>query len=231
MVSAALLHSLRKVGDLPRVPEALGYAPAWDELPSGALLPAEKLVVIGRQGEFAWYGAAGNHALVRRAARALAGRGIPGVIAGIDAGARELAVAAESGRPLTVSLDAPDPVALARLGRLAMLPGEQPLATVCRIRDALDGRAVDQRFFAGFRRALDAVMGSFPGRIPNADRHGLGLLLLTRILFLYFIEAKGWLGGRPRFIREEVDRCLGARRRRCRTRFCRQGSARCSASS
>ena len=49
--------------------------------------------------------------------------------------------------------------------------------------------------------------------MTTEDRHGLALLQLTRILFLYFIQTKGWLAGRERFLAEEVERCLAHRRR------------------
>ena len=52
-----------------------------------------------------------------------------------------------------------------------------------------------------------------PGPLRGEDRRSLALLQLTRVLFLYFIQAKGWLAGRERFLAEEVDRCLARRRR------------------
>jgi hypothetical protein len=47
----------------------------------------------------------------------------------------------------------------------------------------------------------------------SEDRHGLALLQLTRVLFLYFVQTKGWLAGRDRFMAQEIDRCLRQRRR------------------
>jgi hypothetical protein len=47
----------------------------------------------------------------------------------------------------------------------------------------------------------------------SEDRHGLALLQLTRVLFLYFVQTKGWLAGRDQFMALEVDRCLRQRRR------------------
>ncbi|HLG05277.1 MAG TPA: hypothetical protein VI383_03925, partial [Gemmatimonadales bacterium] len=120
--------------------------------------------------------------------------------------------------PLTLDLDQPTPLGLARLERCAARPAEPALATGFRIAEALASRGVDDRFFAEFRRTLARVMEALPPRIPQADRHGLGLLQLTRILFLYFIESRGWLGAAPgggggrRFLREAVDSCLAERR-------------------
>jgi hypothetical protein len=126
-------------------------------------------------------------------------------------GERRLGVAAADAGPLALPLDGPSLLGLARLERAAARPGEGPLAAVFRAAEALSGRAVDQRFFAAFRRTLDLGRQALPARVPATDRHALALLQLTRILFLYFVEAKGWLAGRPRFLREEVDRCLAAR--------------------
>lgn len=113
---------------------------------------------------------------------------------------------------LNVSLDAPDPVALRCLERLREAGREDGLAAVARIARALDGQAVGRRFFEAFRSLLRRMQQALPPRIPAADRHALALLDLTRTLFLYFVQAKGWLDGRHRFLAEEVDRTLAGGR-------------------
>src|SRR5687768_4975623 len=212
MVTAELLRAIHRVEDLPRLAAALGDEARWRELPSGSLPGEGRPVLIGQLGDFCWYGIPASSPGAVKAARALTARGLPAVVVGLHPGAGWITVACGAARPLDIQLDAPEPLALARLRRAAAIPGEHPLAAAQRIGDALGGLGVDQRFFAGFRRVLDAVIAALPPGIPRLDRHGLGLLLLTRILFLYFVEAKGWLAGRPRFLREEVDRCLSARR-------------------
>jgi len=57
------------------------------------------------------------------------------------------------------------------------------------------------------------MSAGLPRSIQLEDRHSLALLQLTRVLFLYFIQSKGWLDGRLRFLSEEVDGCLRRRRR------------------
>lgn len=113
---------------------------------------------------------------------------------------------------LGVPLDEPDPVALHCLERLRGPATEAGLAMAVRVLRALDGQAAGQRFFEAFRGVLIRMRDSLPQRIPSADRHALALLNLTRILFLYFVQARGWLDGRSRFLSEEVDRVLAARR-------------------
>ncbi|HJR35841.1 MAG TPA: hypothetical protein VJ817_12880, partial [Gemmatimonadales bacterium] len=212
MVTAELLRAMYRAEDLPRLATALGYEARWRELPSGSLPGAGRPVLIGQGGDFCWYAIPASAAGATKAARALAARGLPAVVVGFHPETRVIAVACGGARPLEIRLDAPDPLATARLRRAAAIPGEHALAAAQRIGDALNGLGVDQRFFTGFRRVLEAVIAALPPGIPRLDCHGIGLLLLTRILFLYFVEAKGWLAGRPRFLREEVDRCLSARR-------------------
>ena len=208
-----LLRSLHRLPDLSRLCGALGYAPGYRELPRGSLPGAEAAAIVAGQDEFAWYGLVGpDSAVARAAARSLAARGIPGAVLHLDRAARRLRVAALDARPLELALDAPDPLSVARLLRCAARAREPAVATALRIAEALSGRGVDQRFFVAFRGALHSLVDALPARMPPADRHALALLQLTRILFLYFVEAKGWLAGRPRFLREEVDRCLAARR-------------------
>ncbi len=205
------LAAIRRIEDLPALASVLGYQSDYREL-SGRVLGAGSAAVVGRSGEFEWYGLElKSPDQARRAARALAARGLPAAVLGLNLAAGTLTIAAGDAPPLEFSLRHPEPLALARLERCAARPGELALATGFRIAEALATAGVDQRFFAAFRRTLEEVMAALPPGIPRADRHSLALLQLTRILFLYFVESKGWLG-RPRMLREEVDRCLSARR-------------------
>lgn len=205
-----VLRSVRRLQDLPVLAASLGYAPLWRELPAGCFRTVSAAAIVGRQGEFEWYGVAGPEGSAARVARRLASRGLPAAVFGLEPAGR-LVVAAGEAPPLAISLDRPDPLDLARLTRCAARPGEQPLAALFRITEALAGQGVDERFFSAFRRTLTALMAALPARMPTTDRHAFALLQLTRILFLYFLEGKGWLGG-PRFLREAVDRCLSERR-------------------
>ncbi len=210
-----VLPALTGLDALPRLAQALGFEPAYDELPPGLLPQSPRAAVVGRSGGFEWLGVLANVQVARTLARQQLTRGSAAGIFALDVPARRLGVAvAASGTPLlTLDVGSPEPVALARLARAAALPGEAGIATVLRLAEALAGRGVDYRFFVEFRRALESLRDAVPPPVPPRDRHALALLILTRILFLYFVEAKGWLGGRPRFLREEVDRCLARRAR------------------
>ncbi|HEV8358611.1 MAG TPA: hypothetical protein VGQ17_17800 [Gemmatimonadales bacterium] len=217
MALADLLRSIQRLEDLPRLAGALGYEALWRELPAASLGGAGPAALVGRLGGdgLEWYATAhagGEAGAAARMARQLLARGVPAALLVLDAARRRLGVAAADGPALELSLDHPEALELAKLARCGARPGERALAAAFRIAEALAGRGADQRFFAAFRRTLALAIAALPPRIPAADRHALALLQLTRILFLYFVEARGWLAGRPRFLREEVDRCLGARR-------------------
>jgi hypothetical protein len=171
---------------------------------------------VGRYGDFPWLGLSADDP--ERAGRALAKRWasrgrLAGVLA-LASNAKRLAIAVALDGAPTASLDlaAPDPVALGCLRRLAGT-GEQALAYAVRAAEALAGEAVGRRFYLEFRIALERMTEGLPGPGRPEDRRAYALLQLSRVLFLYFIQAKGWLAGRDRFLAESVDSCLSRGRR------------------
>jgi hypothetical protein len=213
-----LLRGLHRPDDVPKLVAALGQEPLWDEVPDVERQPAGELgaVVVGRAGAFAWYCVFGSRAerRARALARRLAVRGRVAGVFGLDPELRRLtvAVALEGAQPLVVDLAAPDPVGLSCLARLADTPQGGALAYATRAAEALSGETAGRRFFREFRATLERMAAGLPGPMRLEDRHSLALLQLTRVLFLYFVQAKGWLGGRERFLAEEVDRCLSRKR-------------------
>lgn len=216
MELASLLAGTRSLADLPALLAALGHEPLWDAVPGLCRGAAEQPVVVGRTGEFPWYALAGRDAerRARALARRLAGRGRLCGVLGLDAGSRRLTLAAAfDGLPwLTAELDHPSRAHLASLARLGA-GSDGPAAYGARVAEALAGEAVGRRFFREFRAILDRMAAALPRRLGPEDRHALALLQLTRVLFLYFVQAKGWLGGRERFLSDQVDRCLAGHRR------------------
>ena len=205
MSSPLPLQDVRALHDLPRLFAALGYEPLWRELPDGAL--------VARSGDFiwtAWERAPGDERTASRAGRLARGGRVAGVVA-FDPTARTLEFSVGfHGDPVhKLGLDQPSSVDLGVLARLRPGPGADPaLATAARVADALSGEEAGRRFFREFRRTLLSLRGALPQEIPPDDRHALALVQLTRILVLYFVQAKGWLDGRERFLRDEVDRCM-----------------------
>ncbi len=203
-----------------RLVAALGHLPLWERVPGGAdscpRLSRTDPAVVGRCGDFPWLALSDAHP--ERAARSLgrrwASRGrLAGVLA-LDPASRRLVVAVAFGQvpTLTVDLSSPDPVACGCLARLAGAAGSA-LAYAVRAADALAGQSAGRRFFQEFRLALERMAAGLPGPMRAEDRRGHALLQLTRVLFLYFVQAKGWLAGRERFLAESVDDCLTHRRR------------------
>ncbi|HEU4681889.1 MAG TPA: N-6 DNA methylase [Gemmatimonadales bacterium] len=216
-----LLPAIRSLQDLPRLVAALGHQPLWGELPDQTAIPVAhdgaKVIVVGRTGELPWLAiesSAPRHD-ARTFARRASHRGHMSLALALDTSGRRLAVAIGFGDDpvLELELDSPCREALASLGRLAGAGEGGYLAFAARAADALGAETVGIRFFREFRSTLDRMAAEFLGPMQADDRHGLALLQLTRVLFLYFIQTKGWLGGRERFLADEVDGCLRRRRR------------------
>jgi Eco57I restriction-modification methylase len=210
---ADVLKGIRSLEDLPALTAAWGHEPLWDPVPDGR----ELTVVVGRAGDFPWYALSGARADQRARAltRRMAARGRLCGALGLDPVSRRLTVAVSlAGSPLlSLALDAPERSALEALGRLSSNGFAGATGYAAHVADALGGEAVGQHFFREFRGTLERMAAGLPGPLPAADRHALALLQLTRVLFLYFVQAKGWLASNPRFLAEAVDRCLAQRRR------------------
>ncbi|HEY0671225.1 MAG TPA: N-6 DNA methylase, partial [Longimicrobiales bacterium] len=79
--------------------------------------------------------------------------------------------------------------------------GEGGLALVMRHTRALDRLCVSDRFFTDFRAQRALVAGAWqglPARLA-VERDQLALLLLSRLMFLYFLQRRGFLCGDPEF--------------------------------
>ncbi len=73
---------------------------------------------------------------------------------------------------------------------------------VARIFDrALDRESLSRQFFERFRRAA----GDVGEAVGDAQQ---SLLILSRLLFLYFIQQKGWLAGERRFVVDRMEAAI-----------------------
>ena len=215
-----LLPAIRSLHDLPRLVAALGHQPLWEKVPGRALArpsePEPELTVVGCTVELPWFAIDSprpEQEAARRAER-ISRKGRPCLVLALDREARRLAIAAgfKDCPSLELDLAKPSLNALLSVGRLAAASEGGSLAFAARAADALAAETLGRRFFREFRATLDDLSTGLPSSMQSEDRHDLALLQLTRILFLYFIQTKGWLG-RERFLSEEVDSCLRRGRR------------------
>ena len=206
-----ILQELRDLPDLPRLVVALGQAPLWDRYPGQV-----EVMVVGQTGELPWLGtrSPSPERAVATLGRRLVARGRQAVVLAIDPASRRLAVGVALDEVPLLSLHTaePDPVALRCLRRLSA-GGKGPLAYVSAAAEALRGESAGRRFFAEFRATLERMAARLPGPLRADDRRAFALLQLTRVLFLYFVQSKGWLAGRERFLADAVDQCLAGKRR------------------
>src|SRR6185437_11128465 len=112
----------------------------------------------------------------------------------------------------TITLPQPSGASLATLERLSPNPNESALALSLRVGEVLASEGVTPRFFRAFRDTLNRLTDRLAAPRSRADRHALTLTALTRVLFLYFIQSKGWLNGDTRYVARLLDRALAARR-------------------
>ncbi|HYC61293.1 MAG TPA: N-6 DNA methylase [Thermoanaerobaculia bacterium] len=114
-------------------------------------------------------------------------------------------------RRLNVDLEHPSAHAVDRLNLLQC--DEQSLP---RIYDrALDRESVTREFFQRFRDAVGDVADALAAAFPGEDRgavDGQALLILSRLLFLSFVQEKGWLNGERRFLVDRLEREIRAGR-------------------
>ncbi len=111
-------------------------------------------------------------------------------------------------RVLQVSLDHPSKFALQQLERLRPRHSDTSLAHALFVAEILSSEQVTDRFFIAFKIMLERMATSLGDRGSAADRRMFALLALTRILFLYFVQAKGWLDGRSDYLKNLLDETL-----------------------
>ncbi|MDQ2765954.1 MAG: N-6 DNA methylase, partial [Gemmatimonadota bacterium] len=74
--------------------------------------------------------------------------------------------------------------------------------------EVLGREALTRRFYRTLEGVVTEVAESARGDVPVEDRHELALLHLSRLLFLSFLETKGWLDGDRRFLANGFARCM-----------------------
>lgn len=74
-------------------------------------------------------------------------------------------------------------------------------------RRLLDRDQLTRRFFARFKSAVERLVDALRVGCPaegDEELHDHAMLLLSRLLFLSFIQEKGWLDGNPNFLQDQL---------------------------
>ena len=82
-----------------------------------------------------------------------------------------------------------------------------PIAqVVSRLREALDVEQVTKRFYSEFQEQHNAFLARIEGIEAERDRRWYTSILLNRIMFVYFLQKKGFLdGGDQAYLRRKLD--------------------------
>ncbi|HEV8658241.1 MAG TPA: N-6 DNA methylase [Thermoanaerobaculia bacterium] len=117
-------------------------------------------------------------------------------------------------RRFSFDLTAPSALAIDRLNLLDLTDVDaQAAAKICD--RALDRESIGRQFFIRFRAAVRDVASELAQRCDGESKEDCeqqALLILSRLLFLSFIQEKGWLNGERRFLIDRFDAAhLGGR--------------------
>ena len=92
----------------------------------------------------------------------------------------------------------------------AAAAGADDLLTHARWLEVLGRDALTRRFYRELEASVGSLGGSLPAVVPAEDRRTLALHASSRLLFLAFLEAKGWLDDDRGFLaRVHADTLLG----------------------
>jgi len=95
-----------------------------------------------------------------------------------------------------------------RLNELAISLEEEEKVTLLevasRARAAFDVDKVTKRFYERFKAEREAFLAAITGIKADADRDWYASLMLNRLMFIYFIQKKGFLDGDPHYLRNRL---------------------------
>ena len=110
-------------------------------------------------------------------------------------------------RRLSFDCTAPSTLAVDRMNLLE-IGGSDPHAAMRIFDRALDRQSIGRQFFVRFRAAVRDVAEELRGFHPEETKEEVAsqaLLILSRLLFLSFVQEKGWLNGERRFLIDRYD--------------------------
>lgn len=93
---------------------------------------------------------------------------------------------------------------------LAALRGDDDGLLHSRSFEVLGREALTHRFYRILQARVEALAAGAPSGVPVANARGVALLHVSRLLFLQFLEAKGWMDGDRDFVASRFDDCMRA---------------------
>ena len=228
--AAATLAAARDITGLVPVLAAFGFSPDLESLDvtsrAALAIPAtcrDVRITRGTGALRALVLQTADHVALRETVRRVAGRlasstpHILWMLVAADGDFREIAFAAWPGdrtpprigvllveRERIIDSDAETACALAAART------ESDALTHARWLDILGRESVTRRFYRALERVTADLAESLPHDVPLDDRSELALLCTSRLLFLSFLEAKGWLDGDRGFLARTFDDCASA---------------------
>jgi hypothetical protein len=122
-------------------------------------------------------------------------------------------VAREKGRPdafrehLWLASSDPEPL-IQKLAHIAFSLDEEESLTLSgvthRMRDAFDRERITKRFYEAFKQQHDRFLGFIDGLASVSDRQWYASLMLNRLMFVYFIQKKGFLDGDINYLKNRL---------------------------
>jgi len=125
----------------------------------------------------------------------------------------------EIGRPLalreyTFTVGQTGESLLQRLDRLVVDLDEEEEITILDVADrarlAFDAERPSRRFYDRFKTEHDAFLARIEGITGEADRSWYASVMLNRLMFVYFIQQKGFLNGDRNYLRDRLQRIQAA---------------------
>ncbi len=122
----------------------------------------------------------------------------------------------EAGKPATVTehfwyATATNTGFLQKVQAIAFSLAEEPILTLVdvtgRARAAFDVERVTKRFYDQFKAEHTAFLGFISGITDVADREWYASLMLNRLMFIYFMQRKGFLNQQRDYLRDRLAVC------------------------
>ena len=111
-------------------------------------------------------------------------------------------------RQLLIDCAQPTPHGIDRLNLLSLTRDSDPARLFER---AVDREAVARQFFVRFRTAVRTLAASLRASCEGEEAGAVddeALLIMSRLLFLSFVQEKGWLNGERRFLIDRAERAV-----------------------